>query len=844
MRIEELRVNHVEQPMGYDYSSISLSWKYVAACTEAPIEAVEICIWEGKKEDFHNPILKKQVSMDANQDCPVDIKVKPRTRYYFSVTAQTAEENVSAQSWFETGKEQETWHARWIAVSDGFNGEPVFQKKFSISQEIKESRIYIVGLGLYEIYLNGRKVGKEYLAPGYHSYDCHVQVYTYDLTEYLSRGENVIQILMGSGWYKGRIGFDGGYTEVYGDRCYVLAELYLNGERILSTDKDWEYRPSPVLFSGIYDGEIYDARMEEACAGDEGWSPVVEKKPELTGSFSSRFSLPVVGKERFAAKLLKTPKGELILDFSQNLTGWVEFKNIYPKGTRITLTASEVLQNGCFYNDNFRTAKAQFTFISDGIRRNVRPHFTFFGFQYMKVEGLETVEPENFTAVHLRSDFDETGWLTTGNPKINRLISNVLWSQKDNFLDVPTDCPQRDERLGWTGDAQIFSETACLNMYVPAFFRKYLWDMRAEQELHGGSVPNVIPSLKHGMVASAGMSPWADSAAVIPWNIYEAYGDRTLLAECYPGMKAWVEHVRKEAGGSQNPWLVSKGMHFGDWLALDNDAPGPLGATDSLYIASAYYFRSAQLVSQAAEVLGYEKDFKEYYELARNIRCAIREAYFGADGLCVCKTQTGAALAIAFRLCPGSLKAQGDELEQLVVKKNYHLDTGFVGTPILCAALTESGHHDTAVKVFLQENCPGWLYEVNMGATTIWERWDSILPDGSMNPEGMNSLNHYSYGSIIAWMYRYLCGIHPEKPGYRKVKIQPFFSREIGEIDGKLLTPAGSYGVAWKYKENGKISLSVSIPYGAYARVIFGKTEQELYAGDYKFEIEEGEIKR
>lgn len=467
---------------------------------------------------------------------------------------------------------------------------------------------------------------------------------------------------------------------------------------------------------------------------------------------------------------------------------------------------------------------------------------------YMKAEYLDKdgniMEPDEtvfkeaaFKAYHLRSDFDETGSIVTGNEKVNRLFLNAMWGQKDNFLDVPTDCPQRDERLGWTGDAQVFSETACYNMFVPAFYRKYLWDMRAEQSVLEGSVPNVVPRLKEGMVAEHGSCPWADAGVVIPWNVYLHYGSKTLLKECYPGMKAWVECERKKEEKIEGPHLIKDGFHFADWLSLDNPEPGPFGATDPLYIASAYYYRCAKSVANAAGVLGYDKDEKEFSRLASEIKKAIQEKYFDKDGLCVCHTQTGAAIAIEYGLIPERAKAglEADALAGRVKDNNGHLNTGFVGTSLLCQALTATGNHKIAMDLLLNEDFPGWLYCVNLGAVTIWERWNSVLEDGHINPEGMNSLNHYSYGSIAAWMYKDLCGLRPALPGFKRAVIEPHADKRLGYAQCVLNTSAGVYKSGWKYGDDGKAVYNVEVPFNAEAEFILDGKSRILAAGIYEF---------
>lgn len=856
MRIDQLKVNNVEAPLGFQVSPLSFSWKVEDAGEAKKMQSARIRIFEGEAQIYDSGEDEHAVSTDYR----VDLELKPRTRYQWSVEVKAENgEEAKAESSFETGKMEEEWTGKWIAPQPGDEDiSPVMWKTFQVSAEDvnKSARFYICGLGVYEVYLNGKKVGEEYLAPGYHSYDFHLQVQTYDVTGYLKEGENEIQIWLGAGWYKGRLGFDGGYTNLYGDFCCAIGELYLGSaeQPVVATEESWKYCLSPVLESNIYDGEVYDARKEdcltERLKSGEGWKAVALRTPEKCGSCTDRYSLPIVKHESFQAELLKTPKDEYVLDFGQNLTGWVEFDAELPKGTTVTLTASEILQDECFYRENLRTAKAEFTFISNGKKAHVRPHFTFYGFRYMKVEVKETPEGKevteqwisqiDFKAYHLRSDFGQIGEIRTGDKKVDQLFSNALWGQKDNFLDVPTDCPQRDERLGWTGDAQIFSETACYNMYMPAFYRKYLWDMRAEQSILDGSVPNVVPRLKEGMVAEHGSCPWADAGVIIPWNVYQQYGNRTLLAECYPGMKAWVDCERKKEEALGGEHLIKDGFHFADWLALDNEQPGPFGATDPLYIASAYYYKDAKIVADSAEALGLEKDAEEYQKLAEEILTAIQKKYFDENGVCICPTQTGSAIAIMFGLNPSeeARQQEGQALAQRVQENDGHLNTGFVGTNMLCPALTETGHHEIAVQLLLNEEYPGWLYSVNMGATTIWERWNSVMPDGHLNPEGMNSLNHYSYGSIEAWMYSEVCGIRPLEAGFKKAVIAPHADERLGDVEGTLDTAAGTYKSSWKY-EGEKVVYEIEVPFDAVAELqIAGMENQTLAAGTYRFEVE------
>ena len=823
MKLSNLRVCNLTQPIGYAMDAPVFSWTVEGS--ESAQSRARLTIRAGGETVYDSGAVQDADSLGWR----IELALRPRTRYDYTLCVCALDgEEASAQSFFETGKRDEPWTARWISPGTRKSGA-LLEKKFSTASLTGGERLYICGLGVYEATLNGEKIGGEYLAPGYHSYDFHLSAQTYDVSDLLKTGENCLVIALGEGWFKGRLGFDGGYTDLYGDRLYAIAELRQGDTLLCATDGSWEERRSPVTFANIYDGETCDARIAPDYIGQAELCA-----PDGCGALQDRVSLPVEELDRFPVKeLIKTPRGDTVLDFGQNLTGWVRFRCSLPAGTGISLTAGEILQDGEFYHDNYRTAKSTFTYLSDGAEREVRPHFTFFGFRYMKVVCDVPVRAEDFTAVHLRSAIPQTAEFETGNALVNQLFRNALWGMKDNFLEVPTDCPQRDERLGWTGDAQAISETACQTLYMPAFYRKYLWDMRAEQSVLGGSVPNVVPRIKRDMIGNSGFCPWADAGVIIPWNTWRFYGNKSLLAETYPGMKAWVDFQRQREEAIEGPHLVKDGFHFADWLALDNPEPGPFGATDPLYIASAYYFRCAQLVAEAAVILGLP-EASAYAALAADILKAIREKYFDEKSLCTIRTQTAAALAVMFGLTEKP-QAQGDALNALVLQNGGHLNTGFVGTPILCPALSMTGHHDTAVTVLLQEDYPSWLYSVRLGATTIWERWNSVLPDGRMNPEGMNSLNHYTYGSIAGWMLSWLCGVRPAEAGYRRIILEPRPDRRLGHARAELDTAAGHIVCAWRC-EGDSVHYDFTVPFGVTAELRLPSGEARvLGAGSYIF---------
>ena len=588
-------------------------------------------------------------------------------------------------------------------------------------------------------------------------------------------------------------------------------------------------QPDRLSRSNIYDGETYDARLEVPTE----WKGVKlldgRKMPQ------DRLSLPVKIKQTLQPiEIIQTPAGETVLDMGQNMTGWVRFKNKAPAGQQMMLTASEILQKGNFYRDNLREAKAEFRYTSSGQTGWVEPRFTFYGFRYLKLEGFDaSITLDDFVGCVLYSDLESAGSITTSDERLNRLFQNALWSQKGNFLDVPTDCPQRDERMGWTGDAQVFSATACFNMDSQAFYGKYLHDLGLEQTALGGSVPNVVPMPKppdhNPMVMGHGSTAWGEAATVIPWNLYQFYGDKEVLRRHLPIMKSWVDYLRSREKADGGNRLLQKGFHFGDWLALDNPDPKAMvGGTDAYLIASAYYAYSSELVSKAAAELGETAIAAEYGQLAGEIRQAIQNEYYSVNGKSTNNTQTAMVIALYMNLLPEAVRPRvARDLAARLAEDNNHLKTGFVGTPYLCQVLSENGYPELAWTLLLNDDFPSWLYEVKLGATTIWERWNSVLPDGSISDTGMNSLNHYAYGSIAEWMYRYLCGINPlpEAPGFRGVAFKPQPYGRLRRALGKVESAAGTYQCGWRIGDDGMLTVVAEVPFGVKATITLPDSE-------------------
>ncbi len=815
MKIIQLKVNHMVNPLGFHMDKPVFSYKVIEAKGKRQT-AARLCICLTK--DMENPVFDSGLRSDIdNIAYEVPIKLKPCTRYYWNITVHTdvpGESAVSETAWFETGKMTEPWKGKWIYSDLNTGNHPIFYKNFMADKEIRKARLYICGLGLYEAYINNEKVSDECLTPYCNSYDHWLQYQTFDITEMLKTNQsNLIEVILGDGWYKGRFGLTSSES-VYGKTALLIGEIcitYTDGsEKIIATDDLWKAGKSKITFSNIYDGEAFDETFE-----DNAVYPVYLYQKELP-VLTERLSPAVRVKEEVKpAELFYSPQKELIIDMGQNMAGWFTLKVSEPKGTQITLSFFEILQNGCYYHDNLKTAKQEYRYISNGEAQIIRPHFTYYGYRYVRVEGMSNFKIEDFTGLVLYSDLSQTGSLMTGNGLVNRLILNALWSQKCNFVDVPTDCPQRDERLGWTGDAQVFSPTACFNMDCYSFYQKYLHDMYEEQKANQGMVPDYIPSFKKLSCSSV----WGDASTIIPWNLYLFYGDKKILEDQFESMKAWVDYITKENGDNQ-AW--SRHYHWGDWLALDNQSEnGYTGKTDVGYIASAYYYHSAALVAKAAKIIGKEEEAKKYEALASDILSEIRDEFFTKNGRLSIDTQTGYILALHYQLAPNNERIQND-FRYLFRSDGYKLKTGFVGTPLLCNTLSENQMNELAYSLLLEEGFPGWLYAVKLGATTIWERWDSVLPDGTMNPSGMNSLNHYSYGSIVEWIYRHVAGINPveESPGFRTIRLSPKPDYRLGYAEASLDSPVGVYKSKWEIQTDGKLALEIVVPFGGKADLI------------------------
>lgn len=839
MYISRLRVNHKKNPLGFNLAKIHLSWEVKDVCGKW---AVETRIIVSESSNMEKLVYDSGVQENYHENqMLVSFDLKPRTRYYWQVEVKDDKGDCakSNPAWFETGKLQESWTAKWIGTEENEKRMPLLYKEFELKEKPESVRWHVCGLGLYEAYVNEKKAGREFLMPGYHCYDSFLEYQTLDVTELLSQGKNKIAVLLGEGWYKGRFGFDGDYRNLYGNQKKCIGELhirYANGqEECIVTDSSWKAEESSICENGIYDGEHIDETLEHKMLSVE---EIEETRPLV-----ERFNPRIHKVEEFQPVSVKQEDEALLLDFGETVTGWVEITGAFETGQKVMMQYGEVLQKGRFYRDNLRTAKAEFTYVSKGKGETIRPHFTYYGFRYVKIKGLNPEKEYKFTAYRIMSDIERTGWVATDHDKVNHLLENTLRSQKCNFLDIPTDCPQRDERMGWTGDAGIFASTACFHMDSGSFFHHYMKNMQAEQEKCNGAIPFFVPRPKvkkeehtNPFYLDSGAAVWGDAATLIPWRLYQFYGDKAMLEEQYPVMKAWVDYEYERTKENEIPYLWQNDRQLGDWLALDNgNINNPIGKTDSGFIASVYHYWSTKMVKEAAESLGLEES-KVYAEREKEIRNAILNYYFPDKKFCLEYTQTACALLLYLKLYPeGEREVITAKLAELLKKNNGHLNTGFVGTPILCMALSENGQNQLAYDLLLNEDYPGWLHEVNLGATTVWERWNSLEEDGSISGTGMNSLNHYAYGSIAEWIYRYMCGLNPSIGEAVKMTIYPMPDQRLKKAEGSWRSVFGKYVCAWNWKSEQEVVCNIEVPFNANARFILPDgTEEILDCGKYE----------
>ncbi|MDI2129418.1 alpha-L-rhamnosidase [Yinghuangia seranimata] len=723
----------------------------------------------------------------------------------------------SDTAWAEAGLlEEADWSARfvtpdWTEDTSRDNPCPVLKRRFDVDGPVRSARLYATALGLYEAELNGVRVGDTVLAPGWTPYGQRLRYQTYDVTDLLRTGPNELTVTLADGWYRGRLGFEG-KRALYGERLALLAQLEITHEDgtvvvvVTGEDGSWQAAHGPVRRASLYDGETYDARVSP-----DSWRGVRAEAYDLA-RLSAPVGPPVRPTEELAPVVVTTsPSGKTIVDFGQNLVGWLGVTVDGEAGQELVLRHAEVLQDGELATEPLRTAEATDRYIlRGGGAETWEPRFTFHGFRYAEITGWPgDFDPAHVRAVVVHSDMARTGRFTCSDDLVNRLHENAVWSMRGNFVDVPTDCPQRDERLGWTGDIQAFAPTACQLYDSAGFLASWLADLAVEQGADG-TVPFIVPKA----AASGSDLPtaaWGDAATIVPWTLYLRYGDAGVLDAQFDSMRAWVDKVAELAGPDL---LWNSGFQFGDWL--DPTAPPEqpqAGKTPPDVVATAYFARSAQIVADAAEILGREKEAAHYADLAARVRAAFQAEYTTANGRVIPDAQTAYALALQFGLLPREEQRvrAADRLAALLRENGYRIGTGFVGTPLMCDALADHGHLDAAYRLLLQQECPSWLYTVVQGGTTIWERWDSLRPDGTLNSSGMTSFNHYALGAVVDWLYRTVAGLDAAEPGYRRLRIAPRPGGGLTHASAELRTPYGPASVAWR-RDGDSVTVEADVP--------------------------------
>ena len=823
-----------KNPLGLDEKCPHLSWQILSDEKNALQSAYQIRVF---REQDQSPLWDSgRVESDQNLLIPFGGgALEPRTRYFWQVQVWDKNDRTagwSERAWWETGlMEASAFAADWIThpnIGDISTMQPcpLFRRAFRIDGEVVRARVYASALGIYELKINGQPVGDEVLSPGFTSYRNRVQYQTWDVTGLLREGENAVGAIVADGWYRGYLGGGNTCRNDFGEHLGLICQIHIETadgkEMIVCSDESWTaHEDGAYRRADYYMGVEYDARREmpgwdDAGFDDSAWLPAVKldhPKEILTAQLSQPVRRIMTLRP---VELITTPKGETVIDMGQNMVGWLRFTVRGEKGQNVTVHHGEVLdKDGNFYNENYRSAKSEiiYTLKGDG-EETFEPSLSFFGFRYVKLMDWPcAVSLNDFEGVVVYSDMEITSGFECSDARVNRLFMNVQWGQRGNFVDIPTDCPQRDERVGWTGDCQAFARTACINMDSRLVLSKWLGDLKLDQAEDGG-IPHVVPRI-FSKPRNFGSSAWGDAATIVPWTLYQCYGDERILERQYPAMRKWLNYIDSQS----EDYIWCGGSHFGDWLGLDAPEGSYLGSTDKAFIATAFSAYSTRLTMKTARILGYESDVQELSELHDRVIAAFRKKYVGGDGLLTVRTQTAYALALHFELIEEADRPKMlSELLKIIDERGGHLSTGFVGTPYLCLALTGAGAHDAAGRLLLQSEYPSWLYSVSKGATTMWEHWDGVKPDGSFWSSDMNSYNHYAYGAIGEWMMRRLAGIDLIEPAYKAISIHPQPIEGISHVNAWQETPYGRIECEWKC-ENGRRAVRCAIPAGTTARI-------------------------
>lgn len=852
--VDAPRIEHHREPLGIGERMPRLSWRIASAPSGWRQASYSVEIERGGQHTTYVVDSPEQVLVAWPAE-PLGSREIARVRV--AVRGQDgAWSEASAPTVLEAGLlEPADWVARPVGALRNENPHSderrpsLVRRSFEVRDGLVRARLYATAHGVYEAELNGRRVGDDALSPGWTVYGKRLRYYTYDVTGLVAPGPNAVGAWLGDGWYRGRLGWRGGFRNLYGDDQSFLAQLeltYADGSReTVATDHTWRAAPSPILHSGIYDGEDYDARQElpgwSAPAFDDAEWEGVQERHRDPATLVAPTAPPVRSTEEVhPVAVLTGPSGSRILDFGQNLVGRVRIRVTGDAGTTVTLRTAEVMQDGEIYTRPLRAARStdNYTLAGRGVEE-WEPRFTFHGFRYVEVSGWPGDLDADAAAGALvarvyHTDLERTGWFESSDPALNQLHQNVVWGMRGNFVDIPTDCPQRDERIGWTGDIQVFGPTASTLYDVSGMLSGWLRDVAIEQ-LPDGTVPwyvPVIPADKMWTPMRPGAA-WGDVATLLPWTLYERFGDLGVLQAQWDSARRWVDLLERLSGPSR---LWDTGFQLGDWLDPAAPPDDPADAlTDRYLVATAYFAKSARTVARMAEALGLADEQAHYDALADEVVTAFAGAYVGDDGTMTSDAQTAYALALRFDLLtdPARRDAAASRLAELVRRAGNRIATGFVGTPLVSDALSAGGHVSTAYDLLLERECPSWLYQVEQGATTVWERWDSLLPDGTVNPGQMTSFNHYALGAVADWMHRVIAGLAPDAPGYRRIRFAPRPGGGLTSASARQLTAYGEASIAW-HVDDGQLHVEVTVPFGAEAVLdLDGASEEPLAPGTH-----------
>ncbi|MFC0210877.1 family 78 glycoside hydrolase catalytic domain [Paenibacillus chartarius] len=840
IHVVECVTEYAANPLGIGHVKPRLFWKLESEKKGAAQSAYQVLVASSRERlalDAGDLWDSGKMMSDASTHIEYEgLPLQSEASYYWKVRVWDSAGQPSDWSdtaCFSTGiLHRRDWKAVWIGrkpePGKQLQPSPYFRKSFTITKTVRRAFVYATALGLYELRLNGERIGDRF-APGWTDYDIRVQVQAYDITERLVQGGNAFGVIVGDGWYAGTVGFLG--KAVYGERPFFLLQARIEYEdgssELIVTDPSWRTSAGPILYSDMIKGETYDARLEltgwdHAGYDDSSWE-IPDIRPGYNGQYAATLEPPIrVTQQVRPVSVRRTEAGTYIYDMGQNMVGWTELKVRGPAGTKVTVSHAEMLNpDGSLYLDNLREASQQDHYIlkGDGDER-YEPHFTFHGFRYVELIGYPgEAGPETITGKVVHSDTPFAGKLETSDAKVNQLYSNIVWGQRGNFLSVPTDCPQRDERLGWTGDAQIFARTAAYNMDVSRFFTKYVQDM-VDCQRPSGAFTDVAPDagwIRHKMWNTnlnwyaPDNAGWGDAGVIIPWTLYLMYGDTRVLETNYEAMQRWVAYLEASTDGLVRPAYAN----YGDWLSIGADTPNDV-------LATAYFGYSTKLLARIAGVLGRSSDEERYESLFAGIAEAFRRAFVDADGRIHGDTQTVYVLALQFGLLTEELRLQAvRHLTADIRARGNRLSTGFLGVGYLLPALTDNGCLDEAYTLLTQEEFPSWLYSIKHGATTIWERWDGWTEHNGFQTPSMNSFNHYSLGSVGEWMFRYMAGIEadPKQPGFKHTIIKPRPGGPLTWVKASYKSMYGTIKVEWRTGGANELRLNVSIPANTTADV-------------------------